>query len=135
MKYINIEELTSLIKLNIVNDLSEDNYKLLDQLELYSYSEIDANIGFKFDTDAGLRSNNQFLKMILIDILIYHFECRISHTSIDIIREERYKKATDWLRDVAIGKIVPNIPIKQSELEYVSTNIYTTNPYKLTSPY
>jgi len=127
MKYITIQDLTSLIKKNIIDDLSEDNYTLLNSLESLAVSEIDANIGYKFDVDAALTSKHQFLIMILIDLLIYHFESRMSHTGVEQIRQERYDRVQKWLSDVAVGKIAPGLPEKQTPIEYKSTNIYQTN--------
>jgi len=135
MTYITIEDITTLLKLNIINDLSEDDYQLLNRLESFAVSELEAYLTFKYDVIAGLKSKNQFLIMLLLDILIYHFESRISHTAIDTIREERYKKAIDTLYNISAGKIIPNLPLREQALEYISTNMYNTNPYKITQPW
>jgi len=128
MKYITIEDLKPLIKKNIVDDLSENNYDILNQLESMAISEIDANIGFKFDTNAALHKKNPFLIMCLLDILIYHFSSRMSHTGMQEIREVRYNTTKQWLKDVSIGKIVPNLPMNEEPMEYKSKNLYITEP-------
>jgi len=128
MKYLTIDDLKSLLKENILDDLSENDYTLFDQLESYSIGEIDAMIGFKFDVDASFKQRNPFLIMTLIDIFAYHFASRMTHTDMQNIKEERYTTAREWLRDIAMGKIVPNLPMKQEEVgEYVSKNLYTTH--------
>jgi len=134
MTYLTIKELNTLLKENVINDLSEEDYTLLDQLENYSVSEIDAYIGFKFDTNAALTGKHPFLTMILIDILSYHFSTRMTHTSMQEIKSVRYETAKEWLKDVAKGIIAPNIPIKQEQVEYVSKNYYHTEP-KLSNSY
>ena len=128
MNYITLEDLNSFIKQNVIDDLSENNYLLLNQIEGYSISEIDANIGFKFDTIAALKSKHPFLLMILIDIFAYHLASRMTHTSMQEIKTDRYESAKSWLKDVATGKIVPNLPMKEPEAgEYKSENKYITD--------
>ena len=128
MKYLTLEDLTSLIKKNVIDDLSENNYNLLNQLEDIAVSEVDTYIGFKFDTDAALKANNQFLKMLVMDIFNYHFNTRMTHTQMPMITDNRYKDAKQLLKDISFGKIVPNLPMNQEEVdEFVSKNYYMTD--------
>ena len=117
------------MKQNVVDDLTEENYTVLNSIEQMALGELDANLGFKFDIYAALKANNAFLKMMLIDLFAYHLSSRMTHISMQEIREVRYSKAQDWLRDCAMGKIVPNLPMKDKEAgEYKSENLYITSP-------
>ncbi len=127
MKYIELNDLISLMKQNVINDLSENNYPLLDQLEKYAYSQIDAFIGFKFDTDAALKGKNQFLVMTLVDLISYHLSSRITHVEMQTIIDDRYNTALNWLKDVSVGKIVPNLPMNEPPEEFRSENYYSTD--------
>jgi len=128
MKYLTLDDLDASLKRNITDDLSENNYSILNTIEDESINEIESYIGFKFDVQVGLKINSH-LRMILKDIFIYHFTSRMSHTSMQEIREVRYENAKTWLKDLFAGKIGSTLPMKQEAVnEYVSKNYYITEP-------
>jgi len=115
MKFISKEEITSLVKLSILNDVTEENNNLLDVFESVALSEIDSYIGNKYNTTETFNrkgtERNQFLINIVIDILLYHLHSRLTPDQIPLIRTQRYEKAIAWLYQVSIGKITPPIPL------------------------
>lgn len=135
MIYLKLEDLNAFIKQNVIDDLTENNYQLLDTIEQMSIGEVDAHISFKFDTIAALKARHPFLIMLLIDVFAYHLSTRMTHVNMQDIVENRYEAAKDTLMDISNGKIVPNLPMKE-ELsgEYVSKNLFNVQS-NMTSPY
>jgi len=134
MNFLTIEDLTSLMKKNVINDLTENNYTLLNQLEEMSVGQIDASIGFKFATHAALQARNPYLIMLLIDVMVYHLSSRMTHVSMQEIVDARYEDAKATLLNISSGKIIPNLPLNAEPEEFRSQNLYITEP-KLTSSY
>jgi len=127
MNYITTDDLTSLMKENIFNDISEENYSILNEIEKYSVGEISAYLSFKFDVIAALRARNVFLIMLLIDIFAYHLSTRMTHTSMQEIREVRYNNAKEMLLYISLGKITPDLPLKEEAAgEFISKNLFDT---------
>jgi len=127
MKYITLNDLKTLLKENVINDLSENNYPLLDSLESYAISQVNAFIGFKFDVNASLQKRNPFIIMLLIDILSYHLTSRMTHVEVPDNIQQRYDDALKYLKDVSMGKITPDIPMNEEPMEYKEQNHYYTD--------
>ena len=57
---------------------------------------------------------NQLVLMFALDIAIYHIFCQHNPYKISKIREERYKRAVEWLKGVMEGDITidgaPQLP-------------------------
>jgi len=120
LKYITLEELKVFIKDNVLGDITQDNYTLVEQMEKASISEIDSYIGFKYNTTEIFNKSgdnrNTFMVTTIIDMILFHLHSRISPTDIPEIRLLRYQKAIDWLEQVSKGKLTPNLPVM--DLEY-----------------
>jgi len=120
MIFILKSELEVLMKTNLLNDLTQDNNLLLDELEELAKSEINAIIGHKYNTIEVFSKKgtdrNPFIKNIVMNIMLYYLHNRLTPTAIPIIREQLYKDAIGYLMQVASGKITP--PIPQNELPF-----------------
>lgn len=135
MLYLKLEDLNIFIKQNVIDDLSENDYNILNQLEEMSIAHVDGFIGYKYDTIAGMKQRNQFLIMLVINIFAYHFNTRMTHTSMEQIVEDRFNNAMDTLKDISFGKINPNLPMNEPAAgEYKAQNVYITDT-KITSIY
>jgi len=135
MNYLTLEDLNVFIKQNVIDDLSENDYKILNQLEDMTIGLINGYIGFKFDVIAAFKQRNQFLIMLAVNIFAYHFNTRMTHTSMQQIVEDRFNNAIDTLKDISSGKIVPNLPLNaEQQGEFRSKNLYITDT-KITSLY
>jgi len=115
MKFVLKDEVLALIKINVLDDLTEDNDILLNKVELIAISEIDSYIGSKYNLDAVFNrvgdDRNMFLINLVVDIMLYHLHSRLTPNFIPEIRVTRYDKAISYLYEVSKGKIAPNIPL------------------------
>jgi phage gp36-like protein len=120
MKYITKTELLTLVKENILNDLTQENNNILDELELLAMSEVDAIIGSKYNmTEVFNRkgeNRNPFIKNLVINVMLYYLHMRLTPNQIPVIRETLYKEAIGYLMQVAKGVISP--PISRNELPF-----------------
>jgi len=115
MKFIEKKDIENLIKSNILDDITQNNNEILNDLELVAIDEIDSYIGAKYNTKDTFNKTgddrNRFFVNLITDILLYHLHSRLTPSSIPIIRQERYDKAISYLYEVGKGIITPNIPL------------------------
>lgn len=75
-----------------------------------------------YDTDAIFGATgsdrNQLVLMMAVDIAVYHIFCQHNPYKMSKIREDRYKRAIDWLKAVAAGNITiadaPRLPAEEA---------------------
>lgn len=67
---------------------------------------------------------NELITTFLIDIVLYHLNARIAFDQVSTIRMDRYNRAVTWLKDVASGKINPNLPVLDRDEDGVADNTY-----------
>lgn len=67
------------------------------------------------------------LRMVLIDLALYHLYTRHVPDQLPAVRSLRYAAALQWLRDVASGVLVTNLPLA-TPLAPIPSNTYN-NPY------
>lgn len=135
MKYLDTEDLKSLIKENTLDDLSEEDYGLFDKIEEFSISQINAYIGNKFDVTLALESNNGYLKMLLLDLFIYHLSTRMTHINPTDVRQDRYEDSLNNLKDMSIGKLNANLPLLEKEVGDKSINSFYYSKKKYSEIY
>lgn len=129
MKFITPEELTALIPAHLLDDISNDNYSILDEIEGMVLSEVDAYLSPKFDTEVMFnKKGNQRplnLKRIVIDNCIYHLFCRVSGDSLPMFRTDRYNQNISFLKQVLSGSISPQeFTMKEPDVESMSTILW-----------
>ena len=66
-----------------------------------------------FDTAGDGR--NRLIVMYTCDIALYHMSAAMPQKMGTEIREERYKRAIEWLEGVQAGKIIPDLPLALDE--------------------
>jgi len=119
MKFVKKEEILNLIKLNTLDNVTEDDNNLLDSIEAISLSEIDSYIGSVYNTTEVFsktgNDRNQFMLATVIDIMLYHIHARLTASDIPEVRFLRYQKTVNWLEQVAKGKLTPNLPLLNKE--------------------
>lgn len=68
-----------------------------------------------YDTDAIFNATgsnrNALVLLFLKDIVVWHVICLASPDVEFKLREERYKRAIQWLRDVQARRAFPNLPV------------------------
>ena len=55
-------------------------------------------------------ARNRLIVMYTCDIALYHMSASVPQKMGVEIREERYKRAIEWLKDVQAGIIIPDLP-------------------------
>jgi phage gp36-like protein len=83
--------------------------ELQAQEEIESYLRTTYDVAAIFGTTGTAR--NARLVMIMVDIVLYHINSRITPRNIPEIREIRYEQAIDWLKAVVAGRVTPDLPV------------------------
>jgi phage gp36-like protein len=83
--------------------------ELQAQEEIESYLRTTYDVGAIFGMTGTAR--NARLVMIMVDIVLYHINSRITPRNIPEIREIRYEQAIDWLKAVVAGRVTPDLPV------------------------
>lgn len=119
MKFLNkadFEAVCDKPTLEVINQANDDNMK---RAEHYAIEEVSSYLCSRYDiaqayTCIGDERNPQ-LVMITCDIALYHLIAWLPKRIGFEIRELRYNKAINWLRDVQKGIATPNISTKTNE--------------------
>ena len=91
--------------------------EVVDQAELEAIEEISGYLRPKYDVEAvfGARGTerNARVVMVAVDVALYHMVASQPQRMGYEIRETRYQRSVDWLKDVAAGKVVPDLPLAE----------------------
>ncbi len=83
--------------------------------EAEAIEEISGYLRPKFDSVAVFAADNndrtRLAVMHTCDIAPYHMSASMPQKMGSEIREERYKRAIEWLEGVQAGKIIPDLPV------------------------
>lgn len=97
--------------LKVISQISEPNRI---NAEAEAQEEISGYIRPKYDCAAIFSAEgtdrNRLIVMYTCDIALYHMSAAMPQKMGSEIREERYKRAIEWLEGVQAGKIVPDLP-------------------------
>jgi hypothetical protein len=117
MTYITIQDLIDVCKDNIISDCLQldstittgSTNTLLDNIETSIMAEVEATIGNRYDVKAMFLSgrSDNFLKSIMVDMMIYELESRVISDQISSIRIDKYNKAIQLLKDISTEKFSP----------------------------
>lgn len=90
-----------------------------DQLEVaetYAQAQITTYLGARFNTNEIFAQTgddrNAMVKMVMIDIALYHLHARIAPGDVSEVRVERYKDALEWCRDARDGILETGLPVR-----------------------
>lgn len=114
-----------------IAQLSEEN---LDNAQLEAQEEIAGYLRPTYDTDAIFAAEgddrNRLIVMYTCDIALYHLSASLPQKMGSEIREERYKRAIEWLEGVQAGKIVPDLPAPSGadELADAQQTVWNSQP-------
>lgn len=92
------------------NPLVQTQAELAAQAEMESYLRDRYKVAEIFDTVQPAEDRNALVVMYMVDIATYHLHANISPENVPEIRQIRYDAAIMWLKNVAAGKISPNLP-------------------------
>lgn len=115
---IHKEILDSLLRNDALNDAA-----IIEVCEDRAISEMRSYLSKFYDCDAIFAatgsSRQPLVLMMAIDIAVYHLFCRCNPYKMSTIRENRYKRAIDWIKGVSTGEITidgaPKLPEKDLE--------------------
>lgn len=102
--------------LKVISQVSADNRA---NAELEAREEISGYLRPKYDCGAVFSAEgddrNRLVVMYTCDIALYHMSAAMPQKMGSEIREERYKRAIEWLEGVQAGKILPDLPLAVDE--------------------
>ena len=98
--------------LKVISQVSEEN---IASAEAEAREEIAGYLRPKYDCEAVFSAKgndrNRLIVMYTCDIALYHMSASVPQKMGSEIREERYKRAIDWLKGVRTGEIIPDLPL------------------------
>lgn len=100
---------TALKVISQVSDVVRSNAEAEAQEEISGYLRPTYDCAAIFAAEDDNR--NRLIVMYTCDIALYHMSAAMPQKMGSEIREERYKRAIEWLEGVQAGKIVPDLPI------------------------
>lgn len=142
MRFLNDTDYTALIRNEIKAALTH-NYsetKLLTaenmaiaQIKKYISGKTPVEQVFiSFDPTApgAVDNRDSFIVMITIDLALYHLYSSLAPNLIPKHRSERYADALEWLKGVAAGTYVPDLPLHQNDAGEDMLNIKISSRYE-----
>lgn len=134
MSYINYDDYTALVRDEIKSILLE-NYTdaKLSAAEQMGITQVRNYLAGRYDVDkifaaTGLERNSH-LVMIIIDCTLYHLYTSVIPDRMPEIRSQRYQDALDWLKMVANGEAVADLPKLTDDNGDELTGIKITSKY------
>lgn len=102
--------------LKVISQTSAENRA---NAELEAREEISGYLRPKYDCEAVFTAEgdgrNRLIVMYTCDVALYHMSASQPQKMGAEIREERYKRAIEWLEGVPAGKILPDLPLAVDE--------------------
>lgn len=97
--------------LKVLKQSSDENR---ERAEAFAQEEIAGYLRGRYDVNAVFEAEdserNQAIVMYMCDVALYHMVSWLPGRMGFDIREIRYKRAIEWLKDVQAGKTMPDIP-------------------------
>lgn len=108
--FITKSDYDSTLHAEILDALVRNDEAVIEQCENDAIAEMKGYLGGKYDVDAifakeGTQRNSLIL-MYAKDIAVYHMFCVHNPYKISKIRQDRYDRAIEWLKQVASGNIL-----------------------------
>ncbi len=102
--------------LKVISQVSAENRA---NAEAEAQEEIAGYLRPKYDCNAIFATEgaerNRLVVMYTCDIALYHMSAAQPQKMGSEVREERYKRAIQWLEGVQAGKIIPDLPLAVDE--------------------
>lgn len=120
MAFITEEDYSVLVRSEI-KDVLLENYSetKLRSAEQMAISQVRNYLSGKYDTNkiftAVNDARNNHVVMIVLDCALYHLYTSGNRKAMPDIRSQRYQDAIDWLKLVASGDAIADLPIKTNE--------------------
>jgi len=114
MKFILVEEL-EIAKFNsVIRDLSDDNLKIIEEMELYAIELVTSYLYAKYDVEQIFNKvgneRSYLIKRMVIDFIICQLFGRVNSVEMPQNVSDRCNEHKLWLLGVSTGKISANLP-------------------------
>ncbi len=126
------------IHAEILDSVTRSDDAIIEVCEDRAISEMKGYLSGRYDADAAFAASgtdrHQLLLMMAVDIAVYHIFCIHNPRNMSKVREERYKRAVEWLKGVQRGDIVVNgLPPAPEEVRTHNADIILVSNPKRTS--
>ncbi|MCM1035545.1 MAG: DUF1320 domain-containing protein [Paludibacter sp.] len=114
MAFITIDDFKAVCDDNTLAVIHQQDNNNLQRAINYAIEEVSSYLRSRYDVNKAFAQNNNArnpqLIMITCDVALYHLIAWLPKRIGFEIRENRYKNAIAWLRDVQTGKATPLLP-------------------------
>lgn len=132
--FINLSDYDASIHREILDSLTREDSTIIEICEDRAVAEMRSYLSGRYDCDAIFsaegNARNQLVLMMAIDIAIYHIFCIHNPQKLSQVRQDRYDRAVEWLRQVNKGDVsidgAPLLP-EDKQIAHDSTRIIS-NP-------
>lgn len=108
--FITKSDYDSTLHAEILDALVRNDETVIEQCENDAIAEMKGYLGGRYDVDAIFAKEgdqrNSLILMYAKDIAVYHMFCVHNPYKISQIRQARYDRAIEWLKQVASGNIL-----------------------------
>ena len=126
MPFIVKADFEALIKNNVLDEVTDAEDTLIDQVSLMAQQEMESYLNQKYEVAvifaATGNNRHKLIMMYAMDIALYHIHARVNPRYIPEIRQIRYDNAIKWLNSVAKGTITPDLPARVNDNNEPETN-------------
>ena len=136
--FITKEDYSASIHAEILDAVTRSDDAVIEICEDRAVAEMKGYISGRYDAEKAFaargKERNELLLMMAIDIAVYHIFCIHNPRNMSKIREERYKRAVEWLKGIQRGDVaVDGLPLVSEEVrDRNSEIILTSNPKRTT---
>ena len=136
--FITKDDYSASIHAEILDAVTRSDDAIIEVCEDRAIAEMKGYLVGRYDAEAAFAATgtdrHQLLLMMAIDIAVYHLFCIHNPRNMQKVREERYKRAVEWLRSVQRGDVVVNgLPLASAEVRSQNADIILTSNPKRTS--
>lgn len=137
MKYIEIDDIKSKCKENVINDLIDrsgytvTDSQILDNVEdstlllVKSYLSSKYNLDIEFSRQGNQR--NKLLVNLIVDIMLYELHTRLQTDIIPEMRETRKENAIKILNQISKGQLIIDLVMKNEDYTPTSQIFYSSD--------
>lgn len=118
MIFLEITDFDKQIKADILTVVIGNDNGILDSSELATLAEMTSYLANRYDVVTIFNklgtARNGLIVLYAVDILLYHVHSRINPNKIPDLRGIRYESAIAWLKMVAKGELMPDLPLLET---------------------
>jgi phage gp36-like protein len=114
MAFLTAADYTGQVQNTILQEVIQTDDTLRTSTELKVQAQVTSYLATRYDVPEifnklGEERNAQVV-MLMVDMVLYHLHSRISPGQVPQVRNDRYADAIEWLKMVAAGQLMPDLP-------------------------